>query len=271
MFALTVLFVKLSIICMVKRVFGPAGKWVHTTSYITMAVTIIWGIYAFIVGIFFCIPLGSVWDGNPSSSCGSAMVAITAVGVIDIASELMIVALPLFLLGSLQMPLANKIGVYAVFGAGFMYVRWLPRFEPTDRSSTMAFTCADVYDAVTLKMHGHSPQSLAVSSISVVVQAGVAVMVASSAMLRPIFDRTILRCLGLRSPSTNQNASSGNVARSSAGIVPSRRPGLGQVSVSEECLAWEMGDMEGDDGSASTAKGSVSLTEHTAAQGGSVN
>lgn len=86
-------------------------------------------------------------------------------------------------------------------------------------------------------------------------QGGIAVMVASSPTLRPVFDRTVLKWLGVSVRSTGQGASSngmtgtGPVSRghrsAGTGLSNARTNvmGLEQMSGSEEHLAWEMRSM----------------------------
>lgn len=100
-------------------------------------------------------------------------------------------------------------------------------------------------------------KGFAVASVSGVMQAGIAVMVASSPMLRPVFDRTVGRVLGLSLQSrqhgnaTTSNVTGGATGPSTAGrhskhVV--RNDGFKQMSDSEEHLAWELRNMGGSGG-----------------------
>ncbi|KAL6404514.1 integral membrane protein [Ilyonectria robusta] len=80
-------------------------------------------------------------------------------------------------------------------------------------------------------------------------------MVASSPMLRPIFDRTALKWLGISLRSTREESTGGAVRsratggggtrRTSQGPSHTRPGGFQQMHESEEHLAWEMATMNG--------------------------
>lgn len=96
-------------------------------------------------------------------------------------------------------------------------------------------------------------KSYAEASISSVLQAGIAVMVASSPMLRPVFDRTALRWLGISLRSSQKDTSGKGpsarttTATSRVGVSGShaRTAGFNKMPESEEHLAWEMRSMKG--------------------------
>lgn len=78
-------------------------------------------------------------------------------------------------------------------------------------------------------------------------------MVASSPMLRPVFDRTALRWLGIsvrssqkdtsgKGPSARTTTATGRVGVSGS---HARTAGFNKMSESEEHLAWEMRSMKG--------------------------
>lgn len=129
MYSASLLFIKISIICMVRRVFGAGGKAIHIASFITMGVVIVWAFYTILIAFFLCLPVQVSWGAATPTSCGNQTVAISAVAVIDIISELMMVALPLSMLRGLQIPKAHKVGLYTVFGAGFMFVPRSPELD----------------------------------------------------------------------------------------------------------------------------------------------
>lgn len=92
-------------------------------------------------------------------------------------------------------------------------------------------------------------KGFASASLSGVLQSGIAVMVASSPMLRPVFDRTVVRWLSLslgtgsKTAGTGAAASQGHVPRGSrSGQIGAhvRSDGFKQMSESDENLSWEM-------------------------------
>lgn len=118
------------------------------------------------------------------------------------------------------------------------------------------FSCLRLYYALNIDFNNVT-KAFAVASVSSILQAGIAVMVASSPMLRPIFDRTILRWLGISVRSTNKNTSNnangsrgpGVVSKAAVGASHRGTSGFRQITDSEEHLAWEMRNMDGKGGS----------------------
>lgn len=92
-------------------------------------------------------------------------------------------------------------------------------------------------------------RGFASASVSGLLQSGIAVMVASSPMLRPVFDRTIVRWLSLsirsgsKTTGTAPTGSQGHIVKGSrSSQLGSHRLGDGfkQMSDSDENLSWEM-------------------------------
>jgi hypothetical protein len=73
------------------------------------------------IGILICKPIEMNW--NPTvegGSCGNQNAAFTAVGIVDIITDLIILILPVPMVYKLQVPRANKIGLCCIFGTGLL-------------------------------------------------------------------------------------------------------------------------------------------------------
>lgn len=67
------------------------------------------------------------WDpSDPRGRCGNENIAFAVVGVIDLLTDLTIMIIPLPLIGSLQVPFANKMGLLCIFLLGTRCVLFLP-------------------------------------------------------------------------------------------------------------------------------------------------
>ncbi|KAF5025989.1 hypothetical protein F66182_1930 [Fusarium sp. NRRL 66182] len=232
-------FIKLAIIFMIRRIFRPVGGWFPIATMTALAICICWSLYTVLIAFFICLPVESAWGAAVPERCGDSTAAYAAVAILDIASECIIVVLPMKLVYDLQMSRAHKIALTGVFGAGVI---------------TIIFSCVRLYYVYHIDFVNIT-KSFAEASLSSVLQSGIAVMVASSPMLRPLFDRTARLCgLSLHSSpkSTNRNTDgtqrqthSSGTNRLGVGGSQARAAGFKQMSESEEHLAWEMRTMGG--------------------------
>ncbi|KAK1473362.1 integral membrane protein [Colletotrichum tamarilloi] len=200
LYASELLAIKLSIITLMQRIFSQSSSWFRATSWVAVGLSCIWALYTALLGF---------------TGCGDYTLAFSAVAIFDIITDIVIVVLPIKVVSGLQMARAHKIALCVVFGAG---VR-------------LYYTLTADFVNIT--------RGFASASISGVLQSGIAVMVASSPMLRPVFDRTIVRWLSLSIRSTSQ----GHIVKSSkSSQLGSHRRGDGfkQMSDSDENLSWEM-------------------------------
>lgn len=79
-----------------------------------------------LIGILICQPVAMNWNQlTPGGRCGNQNAAFSAVGYIDLLSDLIILVLPIPIVLKLQLPMANKIGLSAIFGAGILCVNSL--------------------------------------------------------------------------------------------------------------------------------------------------
>ena len=68
-----------------------------------------------------CTPVALNWDNFVPGTCGNQPTAYLAAGIINLLVDIGIIILPMPLLWNLQMPVARKLGISAMFGIGAMY------------------------------------------------------------------------------------------------------------------------------------------------------
>ncbi|KAF4454279.1 integral membrane [Fusarium albosuccineum] len=229
-------FIKLSIVIMIQRIFRTAGKWFRLATWMAASICVCWMLYTMLIGFLICLPVQSAWGAAVPERCGNHITAYAAVAIIDIVSEVIIVLLPMKLVYDLQMNKAHKIGLVSVLGAGIV---------------TITFSCVRLYYVYNIDFDNIT-RSYAEASISSILQSGIAVMIASSPLLRPVFDRTA-KLFGL-SLSSSRKTTTGNMnssrSRTHGGGTShisgshSRAAGFKQMSESEEHLAWELQAMD---------------------------
>ena len=97
------------------------GKRFMMTVYTTMAMSVSYAVSVLLQNIFLCRPIAKNWDKTISGSCGNTIQAYEAFGIINLLIDLAIVILPMPLLWGLQLPIAKKVALTAIFGVGFVY------------------------------------------------------------------------------------------------------------------------------------------------------
>ncbi|OHE92109.1 integral membrane protein [Colletotrichum orchidophilum] len=145
-YAAGLLAIKLSLILLTQRIFSEFGRWFR------------------------------IRPGDQGSK-----LLFSLVPIFDIITDIVIFALPMKVVSTLQMAKTHKIALYFVFGAGII---------------TILFSGVRLYHTLIVD-YGNITKSFTSSPYSAVWQNGIAVMVASSPIIRPIFDRTVARWLNL--------------------------------------------------------------------------
>ncbi|TQV96200.1 integral membrane protein [Cordyceps javanica] len=209
LYALTLGCTKMSITWMIKRIFFEVSHiWIP---YCLMVLNFGWMMQTILTGILICRPITLNWDPNARGSCGNQTVLFSAVSIVDIVTDILIIALPVKMLWGLKMRRTYKIAVVCMFGAGLL---------------TIAFTVVRLYSVFTLDFSDMTYNFVSISIIGLV-QSGVAILVATAPLLRPAIDRTVESCM-----SKNSKAPAG----------------FRQLSESEENLRWELDVMHAHKG-----------------------
>ncbi|KAK7943180.1 Satratoxin biosynthesis SC1 cluster protein 4 [Apiospora aurea] len=192
--------VKLSILSMLKRVFFTRGFRIAT--YFVMFVAFCWMLMPILVALLVCSPIEFNWNRRaPGGRCGNKQIAYALVGVVDLVSDLLILALPMRMVFKLQIKTAHKVALASIFGFSVI---------------TMLFTAIRLYYIYGMDFTDPTYSTIIPTTIGSV-QMGIAIMVASSPLLRPIFDRTVASwfCLSVASGNRPSQKGSGYIADSS--------------------------------------------------------
>ncbi|KAH7133091.1 hypothetical protein B0J13DRAFT_678175 [Dactylonectria estremocensis] len=235
-FGTSLAFIKIAVIGMIRRIFRTGGRLFIAATWVATVLCFGWGLYAFILPFTICTPAESASAAGAPQKCLDGFKAYVALAVLDIISEVAIVLLPMKLVYDLQMNRAHKLALLGVFGAGFV---------------TIIFSCVRLYYLYNTDITNIT-KSVATSFVSTVLQGGIAVMVASSPMLRPVFDRIARQWLGITLRSTQEESSArvrsrttgGGTGRMNLGPSHIRSARFQQMHESEEHLAWEMGAVD---------------------------
>ncbi|TGO32447.1 hypothetical protein BHYA_0316g00020 [Botrytis hyacinthi] len=113
--------IKCSITIMLIRIF--AVPKFRLAGYFVLAMCISWTVMTILIAFLICRPLGYNWNLQPTAGhCGNTTSAYTAVGIVDIITDMMILLLPQPMIWRLRMPTANKIALAALMCFGLFTV-----------------------------------------------------------------------------------------------------------------------------------------------------
>ncbi|KAI3542584.1 integral membrane protein [Colletotrichum filicis] len=173
-------------------------------AWATMGLCIAWTLMTILIGLLICRPIAMQWNPTiPGGVCGDQITAFAAVGVVDVIVDLIIFILPIPMVLKLQVSSAHRIALIGIFGAGILTIIF------------GALRLASVFSVDFLDFSFTSPNAMVWSSAEM----GVALMVSSSPILRPVFDRIFGRFIStLRSSAdrTNPHAKYYNGGKSGA-------------------------------------------------------
>lgn len=117
-YATTLGLIKISICLFLARIFSAANHF-RLWSYAVIAFITAWSTMVILTAFVLCQPVAFNWDNTiPGGKCANQPAAFLAIGILDLMVDLMVLVLPLPMIWNLQLPLTNKIALFAIFGVG---------------------------------------------------------------------------------------------------------------------------------------------------------
>ncbi|KAF2679668.1 hypothetical protein K458DRAFT_346656, partial [Lentithecium fluviatile CBS 122367] len=109
---------KLSILLFYCRVFAVPS--VHLAAKILCVVIFLWCSTVILSAFLLCRPFAFNWDPTiPDGHCGNRVLSYIMTGVLNIITDFAVLCLPMPVIWGLQMRMASKLGLIAVFATGF--------------------------------------------------------------------------------------------------------------------------------------------------------
>ncbi|KEY69826.1 hypothetical protein S7711_08609 [Stachybotrys chartarum IBT 7711] len=169
-YAMVLLCVKLSIILIVRRIFAKSSRFVQIACWVALAVSVAWAVYASLIEFLICMPVESAWNPDlVKYNCINHHLAYGIIPAWDIPLEIFILLIPVKSILGLQMARPHKIALLCMFCAGIITI-----------------SCSAIYlYFIVANFH--------LSYMVSIIHSGIALMVASSTALQPLFNRTILQ------------------------------------------------------------------------------
>lgn len=131
-YCVEIYFIKMSILCLYVRIFPETS---HKYFIVTMVLLTVSVIILLPMVIWQCVPIHAIWDLHRSNArCLSVSGVAYASAAVNIATEVAILVLPLPLLQKLRISKSKKAALYAIFGAGTLYVQQNPQKDSSNTS-----------------------------------------------------------------------------------------------------------------------------------------
>lgn len=118
-YCISILSVKLSILLLILRIFLSVDRdiffWI---THLLIMVNSIFYIISFFVAIFLCSPREKIWNPDMPGTCLDNKTLYIFSAGFNVASDITMISVPIYLIWTLQMSTKRKIGVSAIFGTG---------------------------------------------------------------------------------------------------------------------------------------------------------
>lgn len=186
-YALTLCAIKTSILILYTRIFG-VSKSMRIAVRFLVGLVLAWTIVAIVLGIGLCTPFAKNWDKTITTGhCANATAAGVAVAASETVVNVSMWILPLPKVWALQMRIATKLALSAIFAIGLvdviMGILRIVAVAKVDFEADWVLVFAQMYFFSEL-------------------EAGLAILVACAPTLKPLF-----RSLGWLSPSSRRGPS----------------------------------------------------------------
>ncbi|KAK3323181.1 hypothetical protein B0T19DRAFT_199216 [Cercophora scortea] len=112
---------KISLLLLYMRIFSHV-RWFRRLSLGLITVLVLYGFASCITGLVQCTPVARAWNYAVAGSCIQLMKFFIFNGAFALATDVIVLLLPMPLVWRLQLPLSQKIALIPVFGIGIFIV-----------------------------------------------------------------------------------------------------------------------------------------------------
>jgi hypothetical protein len=112
---------KISLLLFYVRIFHHIA-WFKKVSYATILFLLVYLVTTTIVSVLQCRPIQKAWDKSEQGTCINLNAFFVFNGSVAVATDLIVLMLPLPLVWGLQLPLTQKLSLLPVFGIGIFIV-----------------------------------------------------------------------------------------------------------------------------------------------------
>lgn len=122
LWALSIGFSKASILLLYSQLF-KAEHYVLIAARATIMINVAWAAGTILAVCLVCQPFSMSWETVSGGHCGDQILPLVISGTINLATNVVVIVLPLPALYKLRLGVYKKLVLVAVFSLGFLYVR----------------------------------------------------------------------------------------------------------------------------------------------------
>lgn len=112
--------VKTSMMILYYKLFGTKES-MRVAIYATGAIVWLWALSIVLESFLICQPIPYNWNPTiPGGGCGNRNAAFVVAGVLNMVTDLMVMALPIPYIIKLQLPIGRKVGLIVAFSLGLL-------------------------------------------------------------------------------------------------------------------------------------------------------
>ncbi|KAJ5794664.1 hypothetical protein N7457_001263 [Penicillium paradoxum] len=146
-YKLTMNMTKMSILMLYLRIF--IQRWFRITCYVLLVIISSYMVAAFFASVFQCTPVARAWDKTITGTCIDITTNWYANAGFSIATDFIILGLPMYPIYKSKIVLKRKIALMMVFALGaFVAVTSILRMQTLDFSSTSPDTTYDIDSSI---------------------------------------------------------------------------------------------------------------------------
>ncbi|KAG8159866.1 hypothetical protein KVR01_010503 [Diaporthe batatas] len=190
LWALSLGFSKASILLLYSQLFNT-DHYVIIAARATIGITVVWAMGTILAGCLVCQPLPILWNTVSGGHCGDQILSFVISGAINLATNVIVIVLPLPALLKLRMGKYKKVILASVFSLGIL----------TCVTGVVRIVCLTQMDFTDI------PYSMTLANIFGGLEASMAVTLACIPLFRPLVGRCKYRTgrdPGLRAPRREQ-------------------------------------------------------------------
>lgn len=122
LYAIALGLIKTSMMVLYWRLFGSKSS-LRIAVCVVGAIVWGWALSIVLEAFLLCTPFEFNWDPTlPNGKCADRNAAFVAAGVLNMATDFMVLSLPITYIWKLQLRTGQKVGLILVFGLGLLYV-----------------------------------------------------------------------------------------------------------------------------------------------------
>ena len=107
----------MAIICFLFRLFGSIRSF-RISGYTISILTILWALTVVLEVLFVCIPFAKNWDFKKRGTCVHTHQMYIATGSVNIATDVLLMVLPIPYILKMRIDVKQKLGTIAMFSLG---------------------------------------------------------------------------------------------------------------------------------------------------------